>query len=119
MKFTIHEYNNTQNFSSEVENLTSNFQSLLGPTHDSWKEGKKTVIQQFLIQMRTSRANEIGLSDGSLNQTEAVQARKKGINTLYARFGEDANGRRFVLSMLYPLEWSRTYPGFYEDAFFA
>ena len=104
MKFTIHEYNNTQNFSSEVENLTSNFQSLLVPTHDSWKEGKKTVIQQFLIQMLTSRANEIGLSDGSLNQTEKLSKRvKKGINTLYARFGEDANGRRFVLILLYPL----------------
>ena len=98
MKFTIHEFNNTQNFSSEVENLTSNFQSLLVPTHDSWKEGKKTVIQQFLIQMLTSRANEIGLSDGSLNQTEKLSKRvKKGINTLYARFGEDANDRRFVL----------------------
>ena len=48
--------------------------------------------------MLTSRANEIGLSDGSLNQTEKLSKRvKTGINTLYARFGEDANGRRFVV----------------------
>ena len=51
--------------------------NLLVPTHDSWKEGKKTVIQQFLIQMLTSRANEIGLSDGSLNQTEKLSKRKR------------------------------------------
>jgi len=98
MKFTIHEYNNTQKFSSEIESIVSNFQSLVLPTHDGWKEGKKIVIQQLLIQMLTNRANEMGLSDGSLNQTEKLSKRvKKGINTLYARFGEDAHGRRFVL----------------------
>ena len=98
MKFRIHKYNNTQNFSSEVEGITTEFESLMIPTHDKWKRGKKNVIQQVLVQMLTNRANEIGLNDGSLNQTDKLSKRvKTGINSLFARFGKDAKGRRFVV----------------------
>lgn len=98
MKFSIHEFNNCKHFSSEVEGIISEFESLMIPTHDKWKLGKKIVIQQVLVQMLTNRANEIGLNDDSVNQTDKLSKRvKTGINSLFARFGKDSNGHRFVV----------------------